>query len=347
MGAIDESYLMDHPDSTEDIPTLDIGAYLAGEPGTRERLGRELRHISETVGFFYLAGHDVPQTLIGETFAQTRRFHALADEVKEKIPRTYNAGYLRMGGVVSKNSKILDGTRPDMVASFIINRDRTPDDPAVIAGKPFRGLNHWPEDLPGYRESIVRYFNRIEKLGQKLMPLWAAALDLPENYFEPMFREPHMSLRLSHYPPQREIGNRQYGISPHTDNCLMTLLAQTEVPGLAVRMPSGHWRIADIIPGTFLVNTGNLMVRWTNDRFLSTKHRVINTADVDRYSIPLFFGPHPDTVIECLPSCTGPGNPPNYESITYENLMLWYFEGHGKNAMAKAAADAAHPGAMM
>jgi isopenicillin N synthase-like dioxygenase len=336
----EEAYLMDHPDSTEEIPTLDISDYLSGKPGARERLGKELAKISEEVGFFYLAGHDVPQDLIDHTFAETKRFHALPAETKEAIPRTYNAGYLRMGGAVSKNSRLLSHGVPDLVTSFIINRDRTPDDPEVLSGKAFRGLNHWPQekDIPRFRANIVKYYERVEKLGQKMMPLWAAALDLPEDFFEPMFRQPHMSLRLSHYPPQKEIGNRQYGISPHTDNCLMTFLAQTEVPGLAVRMPSGHWRVADIIPGTFLVNTGNLMVRWTNDRFLSTKHRVINISNTDRYSIPLFFGPYFDTLIECLPTCTGPGNPPKYDPITYQDLMLWYFEGHGRNGMAKRAA---------
>jgi isopenicillin N synthase-like dioxygenase len=336
---VDEFYLMDHPDSSEEIPTLDISDYVAGKPGARERIGRELRRISETIGFFYLAGHGVPQELIDRTFAETKRFHALPMEKKAAIPRAYNAGYLHAGGEVSKNAYIVKGTQPNLVAGFIINRDRADDDPDVIAQKPFRLLNNWPqeEDLPGFRQNVLAYYHRIEKLGQDLMPLWAAALDLPADYFDAAFREPHMSLRLAHYPPQKTVGNRQYGIAPHTDNCLMTLLAQTTVPGLAVRMPSGHWRVAEIIPGTFLVNTGNLMVRWTNDRFLSTKHRVINIADVDRYSIPLFFGPHPDTLIECLPSCVGPGNPARYAPMTYEAMMLWYFNSTGSNPMMPIA----------
>jgi len=312
---------------------------MAGKPGERERIVKELRHISETIGFFYLAGHGVPQELVDRTFEETKRFHALPLEKKDAIPRAYNAGYLRAGGQVSKNANIVKGTQANLVSGFIINRDRPASHPDVIAEKPFRLMNHWPkeEDLPGFRRNVLDYYYRIEKLGKDLMPLWAAALDLPADYFEAAFREPHMSLRLAYYPPQKTIGNRQYGIAPHTDNCLMTLLAQTTVPGLAVRMPSGHWRIADIIAGTFLVNTGNLMVRWTNDRFLSTKHRVINISDVDRYSIPLFFGPHPDTRIECLPTCVGPGSPARYAPMTYEDMMLWYFNGTGSNPMTPIA----------
>jgi isopenicillin N synthase-like dioxygenase len=104
---------------------------------------------------------------------------------------------------------------------------------------------------------------------------------------------------------RKDVGNRQYGIAPHTDNALTTFLAQQGVPGLAVRMPSGHWRAVEI-PGTLLVNTGNTIVRWTNETYLSTKHRVINTNNVDRYSIPVFFGPSGDAVIDVVPTCQGP-----------------------------------------
>jgi isopenicillin N synthase-like dioxygenase len=134
-----------------------------------------------------------------------------------------------------------------------------------------------------------------------------------------------MTMSLLHYPPQQEVGNRQYGIAPHTDNCLMTFLAQGDVPGLAVRMPSGHWRAVEVRPGQLLVNTGNLIVRWTNEEYLSTKHRVINSNGIERYSIPIFFGPSADAVIEVLPTCQGPGRPPRWEPATYRDLRDWYY----------------------
>jgi isopenicillin N synthase-like dioxygenase len=183
----------------------------------------------------------------------------------------------------------------------------------------------WPEDLPGFKETLLDYQGRIERLGRQFLPLWAASLDLPLGYFDPFFATPHLTMSLLYYPPQKEIGSRQYGIAPHTDNALMTFLAQKDVPGLAVRMPSGHWRAVDIVPGTLLVNTGNLMVRWTNDEYLSTKHRVINTNDVERYSIPVFFGPSADALIEVLPTCQRPGRPPLYEAISYLKLREWYY----------------------
>ena len=186
-------------------------------------------------------------------------------------------------------------------------------------------VNFWPEDLPGFKEPLLEYQSSIEKLGRQFLPLWAASLKLPADYFDKFFATPHLTMTLLHYPPQKQIGERQYGIAPHTDNALMTIFAQKDIPGLAVRMPSGHWREVDAVPGTLLVNTGNLMVRWTNDEYLSTKHRVINTNKVDRYSIPVFFGPSGDALIEVLPTCQGPERPALYEPITYKKLREWYY----------------------
>ena len=184
--------------------------------------------------------------------------------------------------------------------------------------------------LPGFREVVVDYQNTMIALGRKMLPLWAISLDLEPGFFDRMFDKPHANIRVVHYPPQSIVGEGVYGSIPHTDNCFMTLLAQANVPGLAVRMPSGHWKIADIIPGTIIVNTGNLMVRWTNGRYLSTKHRVINTSGLDRYTFPVFLGPDFETNIECLPTCQGPGNPPQWEPITYAGMRNWYYGLRGK-----------------
>ncbi len=323
-------HLMDHPDSVEDIPVIDMGPTLAGEPGAARRMADALRASTENVGFFYLKNHPVPAELIERMFEQSKRFFALPLEEKRKIPRVANTGYVEMKEAPKHkgNEHLIKNVRPALNESFIIARERTPDDPDVIAGKLFASLNTWPANLPGFRETLLEYHSTLEALGKRFLPLWAMSLDLPQDYFEPYFRLPHCNLRLAHYPPQRDIGDRQYGINPHTDNCLMTFLAQANVPGLAVQMPSGHWRAVDIIPGTLLVNTGNLMLRWTNGRYKSTKHVVINRAGIDRYSFPVFFGPSFDAMIECLPTCCGPDRPAQFEPITYEDLRRWYYGFH-------------------
>src|SRR5262249_29490346 len=159
----------------------------------------------------------------------------------------------------------------------------------------------------------------IEKLGRRFLPLWATSLQLSPDYFDKSFESPHLTLQLLHYPPQNEVGNRQYGIAPHTDNAMMTFLAQGDVPGLAVRMPSGQRREVAVGSDTLLVNTGNVIVRGTNNEYPPTKHRVINRYDRARFPIPCFFGPSADTFIEVLPTCWGPARPRHYEPMTYRD----------------------------
>jgi isopenicillin N synthase-like dioxygenase len=328
--SLDQDRLMDYPDSTEEIPTLDISAYLAGEKGAREAVARQLGEITETVGFFYLKGHGVDQALVDRVFAQSRRFHGLPDEDKNKVPYVVNgsfrSGYQPIATPRSKkeNVAIIKDAKPNLLSKFSMNRE-VPLPPDYKGDGDFRDKNVWPEDLPGFRETLVEYQDAIEKLARSFLPLWSTSLDMPADFLDKFFEVPHLTLTLVHYVPQTSIGDRQYGIAPHTDNAFMTFLAQTNVGGLAVRMPSGHWRAVDVIPGTFLVNTGNTMVRWTNDRYLSTKHRVINSANVDRYSIPVFFGPSGDAMIECIPTCQGPEKPAKYPPTTYRDLRKWYY----------------------
>eukprot|EP01037_Dinobryon_pediforme_P002173 gene2173-2210_t len=321
-------FLMDHPDSDEEVPVLDIGPYLTNQPGGRERVAAALREISKTVGFFYLAGHGIPQSVFDRVFAESKRFHTQPAEAKAHIPYFevdgFKSGY-QPGDEERKtaNVNIVKDAKPNSLAKFSFNREG--GSAGLSAPPPAKSPNVWPDNLPGFREGVMDYYTRVEKLGRQMLPLWATSLDLPVDYFEKYFATPHLTLSLLHYPPQKEVGNRQYGIAPHTDNSLMTILAPGEISGLAVQMPSGHWRMADVKPGMLVVNTGNLMVRWTNGEYLSTKHRVINTNAVDRYSIPLFFGPSGDALIECLPTCVGPDRPAQYEPITYQALRQWYY----------------------
>ncbi len=320
-------WLMDHPDSTEEIPTIDIADYLSGKPGAREKAAAELRHVTETIGFFYLAGHGIPQLRIDRMFEEVKRFFDLPLEVKKRIKKQRNGGYAPPSSYTG-NGRLIDGIKPNLYESFSINKDLSPDDPDVMAQRPLRGLNQWPEDLPGFREELLLYYNTVIGLGQRCLDLWDAALDLPAGYLEKFFDDPRVTMAITHYPPQADelVGQRQYGLSPHTDNAFMTILAHGNVPGLAVRMPSGHWRAVEIKPGTFIVNTGDIMVRWTNGRFLSTKHRVINLSGGERYVFPVFISPNLDAKVECLPTCQGPGNPPKYPPTTCEEICLAYFK---------------------
>jgi isopenicillin N synthase-like dioxygenase len=308
---------MDHPDSTEEIPTIDIADYLAGGLCAQERAAEQLRQTSETVGFFYLRGHGIPETVFSGVFEASRRFHELPLETKMKIPLIHSGvlstGYSPVQSEREKaNINLIANVKPNLYAFFSVNRENSPS--AL-----YRAENIWPE-LPGFRQAVMDYHRRVEMLGRMLLPIWATSLDLPSDYFDRFFSDPQLTMSLLFYPPQREVGRGQYGIAPHVDASFMTLLAQIGRPSLAVQMPSGHWRLVDVIPGTLLVNTGRTLTLWTNDRYPSTKHRVINIGNSDRYSIAAFYGPNADDVLACVPTCQSPENPPRYPAMSFADF---------------------------
>jgi isopenicillin N synthase-like dioxygenase len=347
-----EQGVKDYAAATAQIPVVDFGPLFADEPGALDHLVPELRHACENIGFFYAAGHGVPEELIDLAFAASRRFHALPLEEKQKLRlNENNIGYLPINASVQGASTVHKATRPNQNESLFVSHDRGPDHPDVIAGKPLRGRNQWPETVEGgvasLRADMMGYFNALGAMCDRMLPAFAVALDMPADYFASFFaNEAHANLRFLHYPPQDGGEDNLFGQAPHTDNSFMTALARTDVPGLAVRLPSGEWFPPPIIPGTFLINLGNMMRRWSNDRFLSTPHGVLNDSSTDRYSIAYFHSPNPDAVIECLPSCVSVDNPARYAPAVYRDLVLDFYranyfhqKGHKSNAAQLAAAE--------
>ena len=317
-GAISERWR--DPATGCDIPVLDLAEYLAGEQGARERLGRELREALEEIGFFYVVNHDVPKALIDRTFAETARFHSIPTEEKNRIAiNECHVGYLGFGEEASRTSEHYTGTiKPDVAEAYFMLRDRAP--------RPLDVKNQWPDNLPGFRETLVAYFEAAEALFRRSLPIFAASLDLPPDYFAPAFGEYEAlsMLRVSHFRANDQLETNQFHLAPHTDSTFVTMLPTTEVPGLELLGPSGEWFLAPPIPESFLFNSGDLMKRWTNGRFMSTPHRVINRSGRDRYSIPLFIHPNSEFIVECLPTCTDTRNPPKEPPISSGEYLAWY-----------------------
>lgn len=320
------SAAQDRPDP---IPVLDLGPWRAGAAGARERLAAELRHAQENVGFFVIVNHGVPQSRIDAAFECARRFHALPLETKLALKANeHNIGYLPFKGSTTRSSKVNLNTKPNLNEAFFVKRDLAPDHPDVLAGKRYKAPNQWPDEtlLPGFRSEVVGWCAMLEALAKSLLPLYARALDLPADWFDTAFADPMYTLRLTHYPPvpEADVEDNQFAIAPHTDSGFLTLLAQSDIPGLAIRLPDGNWIEPPAIPGSFVVNTGDLAHRWTNERFLSTPHRVIHRALRDRYAVPFFFDCSYDHIMQCIPTCTGPGRPPKYPPTTYPDYQLWF-----------------------
>ena len=274
--------------------------------------------------------------MIERTFAEARRFHDLPMAAKMALRMNeHNNGYMAMGRYAVWTSDVNDNTKPDLNEAFFTKRERPADDPLVRAGRRFAGPNRWPDGLPGFRDAVLAYTDAVDAMARRLLPACAVALDLPPTYFDAAFAESQFSFRLSHYPPAEADAN-QYGIAPHTDANFLTFLAQTEVPGLQVRTPAGTWVDVPYVPGSFAVNSGDTMTRWTNGRFKSTPHRAVPPVGRHRYAIPYFLGPHLDTVIACLPTCQSPDNPARHAPITYGEYLHWWYDA---NYNAKVQAD--------
>jgi len=336
----------DHRAAAGQIPVIDYCPYFAGESGALQRVAAEIAYACQNIGFFYAWNQGVPDELIDRAIAASRRFHSLPLEQKLAVkPNENNIGYLPINSSVQGASTVQEATRPNQNESFFVSHDRGPEHPEVVAGKPLRGRNQWPSTLPNIRTDMMAYFEALGAMCDRMLPPFAVALGLPADFFAPFFAdEAHAVVRFLHYPPPETIEDNTFGQAPHTDNSFMTALARTDVPGLAVRLPSGEWFAPPLIPRTFLINLGNIMRRWSNDRFLSTAHGVLNESGTDRYSIAYFHSPNPNAVIECVSTCVTAEEPPRYPPSVYRDLVLEFYRAnyfHQKGHRSVAAAQAA------
>ena len=309
----------------ETIPVVDLGPTLAGQPGALERTAAELRFALTGIGFYFIVNHGVPAAQSRGIFDQTARFHALPLERKMEIRiDNHNVGYLPMRGDTLRTSVVQTVTKPNLNEALFVARDLARDHPDVVADRRFRSANQWPASLPGFRETVVAYCDAMERLVQRLVPLYALALGLPARYFDAPFADAQYKLRMTHYPPQDVAVDDEFGIAPHTDTSFLTLLAPNDVPGLSIRTQSGNWIDAPSIPNAFVVNGGQLLRRWTNDSFLATAHRAVNRSGGERYALAFFCDNNIDWPIAAVPTTVGPDRPPKYPTTYYTDYMVEY-----------------------
>lgn len=289
------------------VPVLDFTRFSSGLE--KEGFVRDLGKACRGSGFFLLTGHGVEEALISGVFSKADEFFDLPTEDKQPLDIRRNG---QNRGWVSEGSETLDETsgQVDVKEAFNIGFDLTADDPRILAGEPFRGENVWPE-LPEFRETLLRYFSTVHDLGVALHHPIALDLSLPETYFDSSLDAPMATLRLLRYPPSDPANG--LGAGAHTDYGSITLLMTDGEPGLQIRPRGGDWIDAPHIPGAFVVNIGDCLMRWTNDVYVSTPHRVA-APKRKRRSIAFFLDPNPDALIAALPGTGDPLYPPTMAS---------------------------------
>ncbi|MGY6548142.1 MAG: isopenicillin N synthase family dioxygenase [Roseinatronobacter sp.] len=280
------------------IPRLDWADHARDPARFSATLGRACRD----TGFFLLDNHGIARTLIAQVFDAAARFFDQPDGAKHPFSiasNPHNRGWAYLG------SESLDETsgQTDRKEAFNIGLDLPASDPRVIRGEPFRGVNLWP-DLPGFRNAMLSYFDAALDLGTGLLRPIAHDLGLPAHHFDASFDAPMATLRLLSYPAASGAED-EIGAGAHTDYGALTLLLTDGAPGLQVRPRGGDWQDVPHVPGVFIVNIGDCLMRWTNDLYTSTPHRVLPPPR-PRQSVAFFLDPNPDALIDPLPGTGAP-----------------------------------------
>jgi isopenicillin N synthase-like dioxygenase len=310
------------------VPVIDIAPFLSGDPAGKSEVAAKVGQACRDIGFLVISGHGIDKALIDRVDRLSRQFFDLPIEEKMRMVRPakdITRGYIPLEGEAVAASRG-EKTEGDLNESFMIGPvDVDPKDPyfsSEAAGKHFYP-NLWPERPAGLREAYSDYYRAMGSLAAQLMRIFALALDLPEHFFNNKVDKHISRLRIRNYPDQLvppKPGQLRAGA--HADYGSLTILkAEANPGGLQVFNKNEEWTDVPVIDGTFIINLGELMARWTNDVWLATLHRVVNppadrAAGSRRQSIVFFHNPNYDAEVECFPSCTWDSYPQKYRPTT-------------------------------
>ncbi len=308
------------------FPIVDLAPWYASDAG-RLAVAIQVREACETIGFFAVRGHRVPAATVAGMRATSRAFFdlPLARKMEVARPRPEQNRAYHAEGTETLARLAGNESPPDYKEVFAIGPpDVPPDDPwyhSAPGAYPNYAPNLWPVEPAGFVASWRSYWAAMEDLQDTVCRIFARALDLPEDWFVRHLDRHCSMLRALNYPEQAERPQPgQLRAGAHADLGMLTILKNEAADGgLEVRDLEGSWHEAPVVEDGFIVNIGDLLMRWTNDRFISTLHRVANPihgGGARRLSIAYFVAPNYDLVIECVPTCQAPGNPPKYPPIT-------------------------------
>ncbi len=304
------------------VPIIDLSPFDRDAEG-RALVAAQIADACERVGFFTIVGHGVPTEVVAAMWDEARAFFDLPDDDKRAVAMPY-PGYPYGWSPMANETLSLslgDAAPPDLKESYAIGpldaalRTDDPDEAWVFSE------NLWPPALPTLRPAWERYYRELGDLAARVLRICAVALSLPDDHFEPLIDRHTSAMRAINYPAVHASLAGQLRAGAHTDYGTLTILLQEDKPGgLEVRTADDSWAAVPAIPDAFVVNLGDAMERWTNDRWRSTLHRVVLPPEgsgdaARRQSVAYFHNANWDAVIECIPSCLAPGKSPRYAPI--------------------------------
>ena len=304
------------------IPVIDVSKLRSGTLEKAHAVALEIRHAAEEVGFFYIHNHGIPEPMIKQAYYAAKDFFNLPKELKDSVKINANHhGYLSVG-----EAKMDQAERMDLKESFVWGLDLPDEHPSVTMENPFLGRNQWPTGMLDFKRSVYPFFEAGLQCGRDMMRAFALGMGLPDDSFLKATDEPIARSSIIHYPPQpADLGVEQFGVAPHTDYGCLTLLWQDQVGGLEVQTHEGEWVTAHPIENTLVVNVGDLLMRWTNEGFKSTPHRVVNSKGQERYSMVIAWDPNFDTVVDPSVVCQN-GDLPLYLPVNCGDYVLSRFD---------------------
>ncbi|OUR77110.1 hypothetical protein A9Q83_12820 [Alphaproteobacteria bacterium 46_93_T64] len=297
----------------ETLPVVNIAPLQDPDTTKWEGVIREIDHALSTYGLMYVAGHGIDKARISDLYSSAQKFFAQDETAKHLVHMKKSQGYRGWSPMGSENLE--KGLPADLKESFDLGVNLFADHPDSISDNPFYCPNIYP-DLDKFQETVETYFDELMSVALKILQAMALALGQEQDFFDKRFDHSTSILRMLHYFPasHRSVPD-QPGAGAHTDYGCLTILSQDEVGGLQVQHKDGHWIDAPPIHGCYVVNVGDMMARWSNDRYKSTLHRVTGDLKSDRYSVPFFVEPNYDTTVEVFESCIKVGEQAKYPPI--------------------------------
>jgi isopenicillin N synthase-like dioxygenase len=310
-----------------DLPIIDIAPF-DDDPVRRSAIARTVDEACAEIGFLVVTGHGIGEAVFADAFAAARRYFVRPDDRKAQdrpaspdLFRGYEAMGTRYRAAGPAGARVADYKEAYMISRPSFDRPGFAAPPPPGLGRMY-APNIWPAEPSEFRPVFTRFYEAVDDLARRMNRIFAAALDLPEDYFADKFDNHASTCTWVHYPAQQvapEPG--QMRIPAHTDSTSLTIVVQDDSPhGLEIRTRDGRWQAVRSPPGSVVVNLGDLMAQWTNDRWVSTLHRVDNpppeiARTTPRYSLCFFQKPNVDVEIRCLPSCVTPDRPAKYPPV--------------------------------